>query len=478
MSTFRPAEPATEQAVSLRDFLQIFSAVMLPMFLASIDQTLLATATPAIAAELGGLRDTSWIAVGYLLAATIMGPLYGRLGDRHGRREMLMVAVGVFALGSAACGLAPSMGGLVAARVLQGLGGGGLLVMAQALIGELVPPRQRGRFQAYFASVFTLASVSGPVIGGYVVTHASWRWLFWVNLPLCAFAAWRLSRVARPAHAERGAPLEDLLGVVWFSVAASVALVWLSFAGDRFDWLSVLSVTLGVSSVFLWAGLVQRERRHDSPFLPVELLREPSIRLISSTIACHTSCMFSLIFFLPIYLQLGHHVDAAKSGLLMLPLTLGLVTGATATGRYVSRTGRIGRLPAIGLTWSAGMLLLLGFLPPSPGLVGVLGFCIGAGFGTVMPCAQLIVQTAAGRARLGAAAATVSLFRSLGSAVGTAVFGSVVFGLLKGLDLDAALRGESDPALVIHAFHACFIGAACIAGLGSWFAWRLPAVRL
>jgi MFS family permease len=188
--------------------------------------------------------------------------------------------------------------------------------------------------------------------------------------------------------------------------------------------------------------------------------------------------MFSMIFFLPIYLQVGHHVDAARAGLLMLPLTFGLVTGATLTGRRVSRTGRISKLPSIGLSWSAVNLLLLGLVPPSPAVVGVLGFFTGLGFGTVMPSAQLVVQTVAGRARLGAAAATIALFRSLGSALGTAIFGAAVFGLLAGLDLDAALHGAGDTTRVVHAFHACFIGAAAIAALGAWIASRMPPVRL
>jgi len=464
--------------VSVRDFLAIFSAVMLPMFLAAIDQTLLATATPAIAAELGGLRDTSWIAVGYLLAVTVMGPLYGRLGDRHGRRDVLSAAVGVFALGSIACALAPSMPVLIAGRVVQGLGGGGLMVMSQALIGELVPPRQRGRFQGYFAAVFTLASVTGPVIGGFAVAHASWRWLFWVNVPLCAFAAWRLSRLAAAPLAEPGAALEDRLGFAWFALAAATGLLWLGFGGSRFPWLSALGVALALASIALWAGLVWYERTRAAPFLPVELLRIRPIGLIASTVVCFTACMFSLIFFLPIYLQLGHRVDAARAGLLMLPLTFGLVAGATITGRIIARTGRISRWPSVGLAWAAAMLLLLGFLPPSPLLVCLVGFGAGVGFGTVMPCAQLIVQTAAGRARLGAAAATVSLFRSLGSAVGTALFGSVVFGLLQGLNLEAALRGATNPAPVVQAFHACFLGAACVAALGAWFASRIPQIRL
>ncbi len=185
-ATTARSDPATvdDHTVSMREFLRLFTALMLPMFLAAVDQTLLATATPAIAADLGGLRDTTWIALGYLLAVTIMVPTYGRLGDRYGRRDLLLVALGVFAVGSLACALSQSMAQLVLARVLQGLGGGGLMVMAQALIGELVPPRERPRFQAYFASIFTLSSVGGPVLGGLVVSQFSWRWLFAANLPL------------------------------------------------------------------------------------------------------------------------------------------------------------------------------------------------------------------------------------------------------------------------------------------------------
>src|SRR3954467_1927681 len=181
------------ETVSRAEFLNLFASVFLPMFMAAVDQTLLATATPAIAASLGGLRDTSWIAVGYPLASATIVPVYGRLGDLRGRRELLFVALGVFALGSAACGLAQSLPQLVAARILQGLGGGGLMVLSQALIGELVAPRERARFQGYFATVFTTASIGGPVLGGLVVSNASWRWLFFANLPLAAFAAWRLS---------------------------------------------------------------------------------------------------------------------------------------------------------------------------------------------------------------------------------------------------------------------------------------------
>src|SRR5574342_138465 len=215
-----------QQAVSRAEFLNLFLAVFLPMFMAAVDQTLLATATPAIAATLGGLRDTSWIAVGYLLATATIVPVYGRLGDLRGRRDMLLAALAVFALGSLACGLAQTMPQLLAARILQGLGGGGLMTLSQALIGELVPPRERARFQGYFATVFTAASIGGPVLGGIVVSHVSWRWLFFANLPLAAFAAWRLLQLPRGRGHRAHGTRTDIPGHILFAIGAVSALFW------------------------------------------------------------------------------------------------------------------------------------------------------------------------------------------------------------------------------------------------------------
>ena len=251
------ASAARGASVTRAEFLQLFAAVFLPMFMAAVDQTLLATATPAIAATLGGLRDTSWIAVGYLLASATIVPVYGRLGDRRGRRDLLLVALGVFTLGSLACGVAQSFPQLVAARVLQGLGGGGLMTMSQALIGELVPPRERVRFQAWFALVFTASSIAGPVIGGIVVSHASWRWLFLANLPLAAFAAWRVCRLPR---GERPAQLPggiDAAGHVLFAIGALAMLYWLTSGGHRFSWGSMQSLALAATGA---AALAARDR--------------------------------------------------------------------------------------------------------------------------------------------------------------------------------------------------------------------------
>src|SRR6185436_8787554 len=334
-------------------FRRLFVAVMVPMFLAAVDQTLLATATPVISRELGDLRDTSWLAVAYLLASVIMVPLYGRLGDRFGRRRVLSVAIAVFAVGSLACGAAPTLPLLVAARVVQGLGGGGLMTLSQALIGEVVAPRLRARNQSYFAIIFTLASVGGPVIGGLVVHHASWRWLFVVNLPLCALALWRLRALLGDdrLHPARGKP--DAAGIVLFALAAATGLVWLSSAGHRFAWASATSMVLLASALALGIALVRVERRAERPFLPVELLALAPVRYAVLTVIAFASAMFAMVFYLPVYLQLALHSNPAESGLLLLPLTGGIVAGAALTGRIIVWTGRPTAIPSIGLSVAA-----------------------------------------------------------------------------------------------------------------------------
>lgn len=462
-----------------RQFLRLFSAVMLPMFMAAVDQTLLATATPRMAAELGGLRDTSWIAVGYLLAAATTTPIYGRLGDRYGRRNMLILAMGIFTVGSVLCAAAQSMGTLVAARVFQGIGGGGLMTLSQALIGELVTPRERARYQGYFAAMFSVASIGGPVIGGLVVSNASWRWLFLANVPLAAFAAWRLSRLpASPRHEHRGG--QDYLGIVLFSSALVCVLFWLSSGGHRFEWASPVSLTLGTASGVLFAWLFVHERRLAHPFLPLELLRLPAISFCALTTSLFAACMFAMIFFLPIYLQLGHSASAATSGFLLLPLTVGMVTGSTLSGRIVARTGVPRWVPVVGMSIASLGLALLGVLAHGTVAVAVLGVMVGLGFGTVMPMMQVTVQTVAGRERLGAATSIVSLSRSLGAATGTALFGALVFALMPETDMSGFaehVRGASVDS-VQPAFHRAFLAAAAVAALSAFAASRVPRVEL
>jgi EmrB/QacA subfamily drug resistance transporter len=450
--------------------------VFLPMFMAAIDQTLLATATPAIAATLGGLRDSSWIAVGYLLASATIVPVYGRLGDLRGRRDVLLAALGVFALGSAACAAAQSLPQLVAARVLQGLGGGGLMVLSQALIGELVPPRERARFQGYFATVFTAASIGGPVLGGIVVSHTSWRWLFLANLPLAVFAAWRLMRLPR-GLAHPGPAQADFAGHVLFAIGAVSALFWFTSVGHRFALGSTASMALVVTAVVALGFLYWHERRHASPFLPVDLLGERTIGLSAVVVLLFAGCLFAVVFFLPIYLQLGHRLSAQYAGLLLLPVTGGMVTAAVISAQILRRTGRPRWIPVVGLSAAACALLLLGVLPDHMALVIALGFVCGLGFGCVMPTIQVTIQTVAGRERLGVVTALNGLARSTGGAAGAALFGAVVFALIPGADR-ANIMQSAEVDVIVHAFHRAFFIAGVVAALAAVIASRMPDTAL
>jgi MFS family permease len=392
---------------------------------------------------------------------------------------VLLVALTVFALGSAACGAAQSLLQLAFARVLQGLGGGGLMVMSQALIGELVPPRERPRFQGYFAANFTLASLAGPLLGGLVVAHASWRWLFLANVPLAALAFWRVGglHATRPSAALPA--FDDGVGVALFAATTLLALVWITFAGHHFAWLSPPGVALGAGALALGALLVQRERKHARPFLPVELLRVVGIAPMAATVVLFASCLFACIFFLPIYLQLGAGAGALHSGLLLLPITLGIVTGSTTTGRIVFRTGQPRLMPVFGMLLATAALLLLGLTPPVTWRVALLGLVCGIGFGTVMPTAQVTIQSLAGREKLGAASAVVALSRSTGAVLGTALFGALVYGLLHGIDLDTALRDTATHrGAILHAFQHGFLAAAALAATSAWMASRVPPLRL
>jgi len=475
-----PVEP--DGAVRTAGFGALFTAVMLPMFMAAVDQTLLASATPRIAADLGGLSDTSWIAVGYLLAATIAAPLYGRMGDRYGRRNVLLIALAVFTTGSLACGLASSMFGLIAARVLQGLGGGGLMVLSQALIGELVSPSERPRYQGYFAMVFTTSSVGGPVVGGLVVNHGDWRWLFLANLPLALLAAWRVSRLPRPARsAHRDAPY-DPAGVVLFALCASGALLWLSLAGHRFPVVSPVSAALAGTAVVAGVLLARQQRRHPFPFLPLDVVRIPGVGWICLSVIGFAGTMFALVFLLPIYLQVAQKASAAGAGVQLLPLTVGMVVGSTLNARFSARTQRSGVLPPYGLGMASVALLALALLPPSTLSIGIAAAMCGMGFGTVMPSAQIATQMLAGRERLGSASALLALTRSTGAAVGTAAFGGLAFALLNvqaGSGEGAGLRLEGlSPERVTQAFHLVFGALAAYAALGAFFATRAPRMDL
>lgn len=431
---------------------------MVAMFLAAADQTILASALPTIASALGGIADLSWVVVSYLLASTVAAPLYGYLGDRFGRRRMLLGALAVFTLASIACALAPTFLTLVAARALQGLGGGGLMTLAQAMLGEHVSPRERGRFAGYFATVFALASTSGPVLGGYLTEHWSWRAIFILNVPLGLLAAVLALRVPSPPVPTRHGPFRpDLIGALLFCAGTATLLFALSSGGHRYPWRSWTMLAFAGGAVLAFVLLFVWERRHHDPVIPVHLLRMPAIARSDLVVMCFGAALFSTVLYLPLYLQLGRGVGIGVSGLLLLPLTLAQVVSSAVTGRLVTHTGHVNVFPLAGLTLATVAFLGLAATVAGAPTAVVTGLTMlaGAGLGMVMPPTQVAVQVAAGRAALGAATATISLSRAIGGATGVAVLGAVLFA-----QMDRAAAGAG--ALLHQALEG---GAAYIAGM-------------
>jgi EmrB/QacA subfamily drug resistance transporter len=479
-----------------RLFLSVFPSVMLPMFLAVVDQTIVATALPAIAASLGSVERVSWVVVAYLVAGTIAAPVYGQLRDVYGGRRVMFVALGVFLAGSLLCAVSVSVEMLALARVLQGLGGGGLMTLSQALIGEAIPPRERPRYQGYLASVMVTSSTFGPVVGGYLTQHFGWRSVFLVNLPLGLIAGLLTLRLAsRPARQQPWS--FDGMGLVLFVAFIVPVLLALEQAQRMSGSTWPTFVALLAIGVVALVALIRRERRTPYPLLPISLLRQPTIWRSDALAAVHGATLVSLIAFVPIYLRVVHGTSASETGLLLLPLTFGIGTGSVLTGRIVSRTGLTAIFPSVGLIFATVTLLSLALFASHLGMrqLGVLLFCNGLFMGTVMGVVQVTVQNAAGRASLGSAAASVQLSRSIGAAAGTALVGTVLFASLalgdpRTLDVFAALLGRgapADPSLlgsapqraeIAAAFQAAFLTIAAFAAAGTALAWSIPARRL
>jgi len=328
--------------------------------------------------------------------------------------------------------------------------------------------------------MFTTASIGGPVIGGLVVSNFSWRWLFLANIPLAAFAAWRLRRLPDGERHPQTAGGSDIPGHLLFAIGAVSTLFWLTSGGHRFAWISSISFTLFAVAALSLLALAWNERRRPTPFLPIDLFKDTTIRLSAVLVMIFAACMFAIIFFLPIYLQLGHRVSAQVSGLLLLPVTAGQVTASITAARILRLTGDPHYIPVAGMSITSAGLLLLGLLPSHMGLVIVLGFVVGLGLGSVMPVSQVTVQTVAGRAKLGAATATLSLARATGGAAGAALFGALVFAMLPNVDRQTLVQHAAglDINLVVHAFHRAFLCAAVVAALAAFTASRIPRITL
>ena len=415
-----------EERLTGRALWTVFAALMLGMFLAALDQTIVSTALPTIVGDLGGLDHLSWVVTSYLLASTISTPLYGKLGDMRGRKPVFQAAILIFLAGSMLAGLSQSMTQLIAFRALQGIGAGGLMVGAQAIIGDIVPPRERGRYMGLIGSVFGVASVAGPLLGGFIVDNLSWRWVFYVNLPVgivaVAIVALRLRLPSR-----RTEHSIDYFGAALLGGGVAALILLTTWGGNQYAWGSSTIVGLGVVGVLLLAAFVWQERRAVEPVIPLTLFRSRVFNVSSAMGFTIGMAMFGAIVFIPLFLQLVYGASPTSSGLRMLPLMAGLLVAAIASGRVISRIGRYRPFPIAGTAVLVGGMFLLSRLGvgTAPWLASVYMLVVGVGIGLVMQVLVLVVQNDARPEDMGVATSTATFFRSVGGSFGVAIFGAI-----------------------------------------------------
>ena len=410
-----------------RQILVIYSALAMGMLLAALDQTIVSTALPTIVADLGGLSHYSWVVTAYLLASTITQPIYGKLGDLYGRKRIFQTAIGIFLVGSALCGLSQNMLELTAFRALQGLGAGGLIVIALAIIGDVVPPRERGRYQGYMGGVFAIASVIGPLIGGFLTQHASWRWVFYVNIPVGAIALVVIAIVLHDDPSERRAHRIDYEGAAALAVGAGMLTLALTWGGAQYTWLSwhvIGAALIGIAGViaFIWI-----ERRAAEPLMPLRLFRNDVFRSSVTMGFLVGAALFGTIIYVSLYLQVVHGTTPTVAGLKLLPLMGGLLAASIWGGRKISKIGRYRAFPIAGTALISVGLFLLSRVGVSTGYVilSAAMLVLGLGLGLVMPVLVLAVQNAVPRPEMGVATASSIFFRSIGGSFGVAIFGAI-----------------------------------------------------
>src|SRR3954447_12740183 len=418
---------AAPRVFTHRQIMVVMSGLLMGMLLAALDQTIVATALPQIVSDLGGLQHIAWVTTAYLLTATVSTPLYGKLGDLYGRKHLFQVAIVIFLIGSMLSGLSQTMGQLIVFRGVQGLGAGGLMVLAMAIVADVIPPRDRGRYQGLFGAVFGAASVAGPLLGGFFTDHWSWHWVFFINIPL-GIIALGVTSVVLPNTRSLRKPIIDWTGAALLAVAIGCLVLLTTWGGSQFAWKSGVIFGLGAAVVVFLAAFLVVERRAPEPVIPLRLFRGRTFVLSTGISFVLGFAMFGVISYLPLYLQLVHGASATASGLFLLPLMGGVLTASLTSGQFISRTGHYRFFPLVGTSIAAVGLFLLSTMSSTTNEIFTLGFMVvvGLGIGLVMQVVVLAAQNTARRDQIGVVTSSVTFFRSVGGAVGVAVFGSIL----------------------------------------------------
>ncbi|KAJ1684457.1 hypothetical protein LUZ63_020212 [Rhynchospora breviuscula] len=415
------------------------------MLLASLDQTIFSTALPTIVGDLNGVDQMLWVTTAYILASTVMMPVYGKVGDLIGRKPIFIAAISLFLVGSVIGGLAASMPVLIAGRAVQGIGGGGLMILAQAIIADIVPARQRGRYMGILGGVFALSSVAGPLLGGFFTEHVGWRWAFWMNLPLGALAILAAVVFLRLPVRAHSRPQLDVAGTASLAVASASLVLVSVWGGTTYAWGSPQILGLIVLTVAAALAFVVAERRAAEPVMPLRMFRERNFVLTTAAGLIIGVAMFGALAYLPTYLQMVTGASATEAGLLMIPMMAGLLVTSTVSGQVVSRTGRYKAFPVVGTLVVAAALALMASMDPGTPVVVICTYLavMGIGLGLAMQILVLVVQNTFPSSEVGTATASNNYFRQIGASLGSAVVGTIFSSRLVDLLSGASLGGGS-----------------------------------